>query len=252
MSPVNTRPTWYENFFHGIVLELWRKAITPEETRADVDYLVHTLRLLAGASVLDVPCGSGRHAIELASRGMRMTGVDLAPEAIAAARARAVSAGLSIDWRQADMRDLPWDSAFDGAYCLGNAFGYLDPAGTRAFVQAVARVLKPGARFVLDSGMVAESVLPNLKAREWTQVDDILFLEENRYDTSNGFVETTYRFVHNGEMETRTAIHWVFTIREVRDMLAHAGFVTIALHSSLSSEEYRAGAPYLLLVAEKR
>ena len=176
---------WYQNFFHGIVLDLWRKAVSPEQTRAEVDFLVRILQLSTGAAVLDVPCGSGRHAIELASRGMRMTGVDLATEEIAEARARAAAAALTLDWHHRDMRDLPWQTAFDGGYCLGNSFGYLDSTGTRTFVQAVARALKVGARFVLDSGMVAESVLPNLKAREWTQVDDILFLEANRYDTSN-------------------------------------------------------------------
>jgi SAM-dependent methyltransferase len=242
---------WYENFFDGIVLDLWRKAVPREQTRAEADFLLTSLRLSAGAMVLDVPCGSGRHALELAARGMRMVGVDLSRDEIAEARKRAAAAGLSIEWRQADMRDLPWHAAFDGAYCFGNAFGYLDPGGMRAFVQAVARALKPGARFVLDSGMVAESVLPNLKSREWTQVDDILFLEENRYDARQSCVETTYTFVRAGEAHTRTALHWVFTVRELCDMLGDAGLIAKALHSSLAGDEYRAGARYLLLVAEK-
>ena len=65
-------------------------------------------------------------------------------------------------------------------------------------------------------------------------------------------METTYTFVRGGETQTRTAIHWVFTVREVSQMLADAGLSTTALHGSLSGDEYRVGSPYLLLVAEKR
>lgn len=60
-------------------------------------------------------------------------------------------------------------------------FGYLEPEGTRAFVSSLARTLKPGARFALDTGMTAESILPNLQEKQWARLDDILFLEENRY-----------------------------------------------------------------------
>lgn len=243
---------WFETFFQGIVLDLWRKAVSPEQTRAEADFLEEALRLTPGAAVLDVPCGRGRHSLELAGRGMRVTGVDLGQEEITAARAGAARAGLTIEWRQGDMRDLPWERAFDAAYCMGNAFGYLDPLGTRAFFQAVSRALKPGARFVFDSGLVAESILPNLKAHESTQVDDILFIEDNRYDVEHGYVETAYTFVRDGKSETRTGIQWVFTIREVREMLAAAGLVTVSLQSSLSGDEYRAGSRYLLLVAEKQ
>ena len=242
---------WYETFFQGIVLDMWRKAVPPEHTRAEVDFLADKLGVTAGASVLDVPCGAGRHAIELASRGVRTTGVDLSAEMIAEARDRAAEAGVDIDWREADMRDLPWEAEFDAAYCFGNAFGYLDAAGTRAFVQAVARALKPGSRFAIDSGQVAECVLPNLKDREWMRVDDILFLEENRYDAENGYVETIYTFIRGGESVSRTGIHWVYTIREVRLMLNEAGFDTLALYSSITGEEFRAGASYMILIARK-
>ena len=68
-----------------------------------------------------------------------------------------------IEWRQADIRDLPWESTFDAAFCFGNSFGYLDRDGTRAFVRALARALKPGARFAMDTGMVAETILPCLR-----------------------------------------------------------------------------------------
>jgi SAM-dependent methyltransferase len=179
-------------------------------------------------------------------------GVDLSREGIAEARERAGQTGVSVAWRHSDMRDLPWESEFDGAFCFGNSFGYLEPEGTRAFVRAVARALRPGARFALDSGMAAESVLPNLREREWSRIDDILFLEENRYRAAESCVETMYTFVRGGETHTRTGLHWVYTLREIRGLLAEAGLVTRDLCRSLEGEPFEVGSPYLLLVAEKR
>ena len=63
------------------------------------------------------------------------------------------------------MRDLPWPARFDGAFCLGNSFGYLDDEGNASFLRAVAAALKPGARFVLETPMVLENLLGHLKDR---------------------------------------------------------------------------------------
>lgn len=242
---------WYESFFTGITLDFWRKAVSPEQTRLEVDFLQNALGLTAGARVLDVPCGLGRHAIELASRGFQVTGVDLSSEAIEEARTRSAGMGLTVEWARMDMRDLPYRTVYDGAFCFGNSFGFLEPGKTRSFVQAVSRAIKPGACFALDSGMTAESILPRLRDREWMQVDEILFLEENRYHVAESCVETTYTFLRGGETHVRTGIHWVYTVREIRAMLAEAGLVVKEQLGSLTRDPFQVGSPYLLLVAEK-
>ena len=121
--------TWYTSFFTGVVVEMWRDAISPEHTRLEADYLAKELRLSPGARVLDVPCGHGRHSVELARRGYRMTGVDISPEMIRAAQAHAASAGVQVEWRNAEMRELAGPAQFDAAFCFGNSFGYLDRGG---------------------------------------------------------------------------------------------------------------------------
>jgi SAM-dependent methyltransferase len=244
-------PRWFEGFFEGIALEVWRRAISPEDTRREVDFLASALNLQHGARILDVPCGLGRHSLELASRGFRPTAVDFSAAMISEARSAAAAAHLGIDWRHADMRELPWTAEFDAGFCLGNSFGYLDPAGTKEFLAAASRSLKPGARFVLDYGMSAESILPRFRAREWTPIDDILFLEENHYLMAESCIETTYSFLRDGKTETRTGLHWVFTIREIRALLREAGFEPLALFSSTDREPFVVGSPVLILVAEK-
>ncbi|PYS08451.1 MAG: methyltransferase, partial [Acidobacteria bacterium] len=63
------RTNWFEDFFHGLALEFWRNAITPQETEQDVNFLETELGLVKGSRVLDIPCGNGRHSLEFAKRG---------------------------------------------------------------------------------------------------------------------------------------------------------------------------------------
>ena len=115
---------WYESFFYGLAVELWGKVMSKEQTSEEVDFAVNTLSVPTGARLIDVPCGLGRHSIELSRRGYRMTGVDLSEQSIAEARRNADLAALPIDWVRGDMVLLDrscGEEPFDGAFCLETA-----------------------------------------------------------------------------------------------------------------------------------
>jgi SAM-dependent methyltransferase len=251
--PPRTAPDWYRDFFRDVALDVWREAIPVSQTEREIEFLMRALRLRPGARVLDVPCGAGRLTRPLQERGLLMTGVDLADEMIAEARRRgAAGRGTAgIEWRQADVRDLPWASAFDAAFCFGNSFGYLDRDGTRAFVRAVARVLEPGARFAMDTGMVAETILPALRDHDEAQIGDVRFIEDNIYHADTSCLETRYTFVRDGVAQTRGGLHWIYTIGEVGRFFADAGMTVAALYGSLDEAPFKVGDRLLYLVARR-
>lgn len=250
---------WFESFFNGLVLDVWRQATPPEQTRAEVDFLERTLALARGARLLDVACGLGRHSLELAARGHSPTGIDASREALERARGEAAARGLRVDFMQLDLRRLDAATAaggvaagpFDGAFALGNSFGYIEPAATAGYLAGVARALKPGARFVLDSGYVAEALLTHFTPHEEHRLGDFLFLEENRYLLAESCVETTYTVVRGEERVTRKGWQWLFTLREVIALLTRAGFAVEALLRSTAGEPFRIGDPCVLVVARK-
>jgi SAM-dependent methyltransferase len=243
---------WWRTFFKGAPVEMWLQAVPPEMTRQEVDFLHQVLRLEPPAKVLDVPCGGGRHALALTERGFQVTGVDLSTDFLTAARAGSAERSLAVTWEQREMRDLPWRGEFDATYCLGNSFGYLDDQGNADFLKAVGAALKPGARFVLNTGTCAESVLPNYRERFWYLVGDLYFLVQNRYDHVRGRLETGYTFIRDGRVEAHWGFQRVYPYRQLVGLLEDAGFQAVDGYSSLSLEPYRMGAQQLFLVATKK
>lgn len=240
---------WQETFFRGVALDSWRRILTVAMTRTEADFLERALGVGAGAELLDLACGNGRHAIELASRGYNLTGVDLSEEFIAEARGATT---LPVRWVRDDMRSLAWVSEFDGAYCFGNSFGYLSPDETRGFLASLARALKPGARFIVDTGMAAESILPSLARTRWFRLGDILMLSENRYHAAESRLDIDYTFVRNGEVETRPTSSYIFTAGELCRMHQEAGLQPVELLGSFQGEPYQIGSPRLILVARRQ
>jgi cyclopropane fatty-acyl-phospholipid synthase-like methyltransferase len=249
---------WYENFFHGVSLDLWRKAISPEHTNREADFLAKALECEAGAHLLDVPCGNGRLSFELAGSGYRVTGVDISEEFIQEASSKAARASEANTGRTpvpqfilGDMSKIEGDTIYDGAYCFGNSFGFLEYANMESFLSGVARALKPGARFVVETGMAAESTLTKFEAETSHQIQDIRVTIKEQYLAEESCIDTEYVFERNGEVESRKAKHWIYTVAEIRRMLERAGFEVLNVYGSLKFEPYVLGSEELFVIARK-
>jgi len=233
-------------------VEFWQAAIPAEATAQDAAFLWQHLGLAAGSRVLDVACGAGRLTRPLAARGCAVTGVDISAEFLAAARAGAPEGGGSVHFQEGDMRDLSWKSEFDAAFCFGNSFGFLDDAGNQAFLDGVARALRPGGRFALDYGQTAESVLPRLEARQEGDVAGFHFAEDTRYDPVTARIENRFTFSREGRSETKLASQRVYMLSELLRLFENAGLEVGGSYASPLEEPFGLGSHRLLLVATRR
>ncbi len=245
---------WYEKFFQGMALDLWRAAIPIETTEEELAFLLQTLAAPQGGRLLDVPCGNGRLSLPLSLSGYSVTGVDFCQPFLDQAAESARAHKTKIDYIQGDMRALKLKNKFAGAFCMGNSFGYFDRPGTVDFLKAVAACLESKARLVIDSSMVAECFIVNGGEKEWLQVGDMLMLVENNYDCRKSAVESTYTFIRGSEKQVSKAVHWIYTSGELSDMLESSGFsiVDMLANTDLENpEKFELGSERLLLVAEK-
>ena len=146
----------WKDFFDIYAPHYMKESFT-RNTRAEVDFLVDVMELEPGASVLDVGCGTGRHSIELARRGYKVTGVDMSEGMLKEAARTAEQAGVCVEWIQQDATKLKLDSCYDACICLcEGAFGLLnagEDAATRdiSILRGIASALRPGRPFLLTA-----------------------------------------------------------------------------------------------------
>jgi SAM-dependent methyltransferase len=243
------RTNWFEHFFHGLALEFWRNAVTPQETQQDVNFIEAELSLSEASRILDIPSGNGRHSVELGKRGYVMTSVDTSGEFTAEAQRSANANRVRLDCIQMDMRAVDFDEKFDGAFCFGNSFGYMDRTANAEFLRAVSRCLKPDAKFVVETGVAAESLLPGFQARRWHRVGDIIALSESRYDALESELHTDYTFIRGEAVQSGTAMYRVYTVAELKSLFATCGFAVTAIYGGRDRHTYHLGDPRLFLTA---
>lgn len=242
---------WWEGFFSGLWLDVQREVKTDEQTRVEADFIQNVLQLVPQSKVLDVPCGEGRHSIELASRGYQVTGVDITLPFLNEAQRKATEQQLEIVWEHRDMRDLPWEEEFDGAFCFWGSFGYFDDNGNADFLKAVSRVLKPGGKFLLDTHITETLLSKLLQERGWKRVGSALVLEERHYDYVCSRTDTKWTLVQDGRMFEKSTSIRLYTYRELCQLLERFGFAGFEGYGSLSEEPFQLGSPRLYLVATK-
>ena len=107
----NMKP-WYEELFEDYAEEYEKESFT-QGTLGEVDFFENEIGHDTSKTVLDVGCGTGRHALELAKRGYCVTGIDLSVSQLKHAQKLAAEHQLSIDFLQEDARHFRFERTFD-------------------------------------------------------------------------------------------------------------------------------------------
>ncbi len=242
---------WWKTYFQGAASEFTRRVRAPQ-TPADAARIERVLALAPGSKVLDVPCGHGRIAIELAARGHHVTGIDLAGGELALAQRTAQERGVEVDWRAGDMRvDLPAGS-FDATVCLGHSFGYFTDDEDAAFLRGARASLRSGGAFALETGFCAESYLPRiaeLSRPQWAKAGDIYLLHRESYDPTSARVNIEQTFVVPGTtaVETKRLSCRLYTYRELVGALHACGFEDVRALNAAGEGPFAVGGPLLLV-----
>ena len=226
---VEAAPDWWQTWFGPGYLALY-DAFLAERTPIEVDQIEALLQLKPPRRILDLPCGQGRHAIELARRGYEVTGVDLSPYLLGVARERGYASGVKVRWLEGDMREALPGETFDLILNLFTSLGYFDDeADDRRVVRVAASMLDPGGRFLLEV-INGQRIMGNFQEREWFTVGETAVMERRSLDrpTHRMVVERTVSSTNGDE----TSVHAVrlYSGPAVKTMLDAAGFSRVELY----------------------
>lgn len=168
---------WTKSFFRRDVFTPG----SPEATAAAGDearFVWKALGLRKGSRVLDIPCGTGRHAVRLARMGASVLGVDATPAYLKEAR-HAARRLKNARFVRGDMRRIPLRDEFDAAINLWTSFGYFAKASDDLkTLRGIARALKPGGLFLLDTADIT-ALRARGRSKTWERRSDGAYVLED-------------------------------------------------------------------------
>lgn len=245
---------WYQQFFQGIASDFWDQ-IVPEEFTEREGFLVSSLlNIEPRAQILDVPSGRGRMSLWLAkNKDFRVTGFDIDAENIFLMNERAKNENVQVVGAKADLtvENLILGS-YDGAICLGNSFGYFDKMEMKNFLDNVSRSLAEKKRWIIQTGMLAENIFPNWQNEDeyWSQ--DHIMKIKNTYNWEECRMEIQAVFIDEpGNEVVKNFYHYIYTLKDVSQMLEDAGFKIVDL-CNYEGEEFALGDEQVYIVAQKK
>lgn len=244
-----SREEWFAQYYAEQYADSVRGALTTERSDKDAAFVIRQTGLQSPASILDLACGEGRHALAFAQRGFTVTGVDRNEGWIEHARASAGS--LSATFIVGDMRE-PVGAGYDLVTCLFHSFGFFSDDENEALVHGWASTLNPGAWFVLDVWNRDYKLVHWQPLQEWSPNASLHVREEHSFDPMTSRLAIHYSYTYeNGERYQFDASHRLYTFTELRDLLARAGLGVRSVFGSLDGDPFSLDSRRLVIFARK-
>ncbi len=207
-----------------------------------------------GGRLLDAPCGIGRHAIHLAERGWRVTGVDLVPAYLERAKALAAERGVEdrLTLRTGDLREvgalLAGAAPFDGVLNIFTSLGYWDDATDRAILRQFHDLTAAAGALVVET-INRDFVVRHFQPTSVEEYGDLVNVERRQMDFEASRVRSRWTFYRKEGEDLREEVdvdvsNRVYSPHELRALLEAGGWRKVKVYSGwdlkpLSSDVYR-------------
>lgn len=202
-----------------------------KDTGEEAEDIAAMIEAQPKARLLDLCSGNGRHAVALALRGFRVTGIDVGPGPIMLSRETAKNLALPVDFRQLDVCKISFEDCYDAAYLTCAGLSDLSPEDARNVLGLVERALVPGGRFLAEFAELASADTTDHRTWQFIHAEQSLFLDgshlqldERLYDAeTKAEVGRTYVVPSDHSVRAFTRCRQYYTEDDVRNMLRAGG-----------------------------
>ena len=244
---------WWEDLFNDDFIRAMEK-LTDSQIKREADFIEDSLGVAQGAMVLDLACGTGRHAIELSRRGYNVVGFDLSLAMLARAADEAEERAAQLNFVQGDMREMTFDEMFDGIYCWSTSFGFFEEEKNANVISRVHRALKKGGQFLLDV-VNRDYVARQSPSLVWFEGDGAICMDEMQIDwiTSRMKIKRTMMIDDGRSREIEFSMR-LYALHELGKLLHDAGFRVAEVSGRVATPGvfFGADSPRTIILAEKR
>ena len=216
--------------------------------------MVGLLKPQPGDSLLDIACGYGRHALVFADQyNLRVTGIDISPALIAAARKFAKEKGAEITYEAKQSKELAWVEAFDLAMIAFNSFSLFSPEDAPIVLKGLHQALRPGGRFFLDLDNKLFNCRYGTSDTNWVvwsgglTLQEIYFHEDLSVEVGRDLCFET----GTEEMAEFTTFKRIYTLDEISDLLSSHGFHIDQIYGDWDLSSLDESSPKMIMVCLK-
>ncbi|MBA4542112.1 MULTISPECIES: class I SAM-dependent methyltransferase [Thermoactinomyces] len=237
-------PSWYEESFGEDYLIVYKHR-TREDAICEVGKISRWLHLRENDLILDLCCGTGRHTLSLAKRGYHVVGLDLSK--VLLTHAVKDAGELAVPFIHGDMRYLPFvDEMFDVVLNLFTSFGYFsDDEDNQQVLREIARVLKPGGRYLLDF-LNKSYVVQNLVPKSEREEDGVRIREERWID--GDFVCKAITITDESGTRRYQERVKMYDSGQLEQMLEKAGLNVEKRYGSFAGEPIQSSSKRIILI----
>lgn len=248
MQTDQTQSDWWSSFYDD-AMQVVLQDQSRETIVREAELMMRLAAMKPGESVLDQCCGLGQHAIELARRGMFVTGLDQASNYIAAARREAESNHLDVRFMTGDASTTVVEDKVDAVVNWHSSFGYCaDDESNQMMLRAAHQSLKPGGRMLLEYPNMVHLLANFKEVMETTLADGTELRRQSRIEMKDETLHQVWRYRfpgRNNSEETREhrSLMRIYLPSQLNDLFRLAGFEKIQFYcgegNDLSSESAR-------------
>jgi SAM-dependent methyltransferase len=214
---------WWEEMFSEEFLRAI-PILSPRQLEREVNFIEESLNVAHGGQMLDLACGAGQHAVELAARGYDLVGFDLSQSQLDWASGLALERNQRLQFTNGDMRELSYQESFDAIYSWNTSFGFFEEDKNLDVAQRIFRALRPGGRFLLDV-INRDFVVEQQPGQTWFEGDGCVCIDDVTLDfiTSRMRVKRTLMLTNGKNRECTYSLR-IYGLHELGKLLHDVGF----------------------------
>ncbi|QTQ13411.1 class I SAM-dependent methyltransferase [Treponema parvum] len=254
LSPNGRKKEWFENEdfwnnFAPIMFDAQRWAEAPTVA----DSVCKIAGLGRGSSVLDAGCGPGRIAIELALKGISVTGVDLIQSELDAASETAEAENVNIELIKADLRTYKSEKKFDAAVSLYTSFGYCESIeDDMKILKHICDAVKDDGWFILECTSRETAILYFTEGEWFERAGKTVLTEFSVTGAWEGLL-SKWILIDNctGARIEHEFVQRLYSAVELKRMMTAAGFKSAEIYGDFDFSPYDQKARTMVIVARK-